>query len=136
MGANILVVDDSEVVLGVLRLQLDAQGYSVATSISALHGFELLVGALRQDRPFDLLITDLDMPINRGTVLIKAVRELEDYDGVAEDNRLPILVLTGEDLSAISEQEQDELMALGVSYLSKECDIDQLVPSVRNMLRG
>ena len=136
MGAKILLVDDAELVLRVIGLQLEAERFTVATSLSAQNGIKKLVEAVREDQPFSLLITDLDMPGNRGTVLIKALRELEECDGVAEHDRLPVLLLTGADLSAISELERDELMTLGISYLRKEDTADQLVPTVKAMLRA
>ncbi len=136
MGAKILLVDDTDLVLRVLGLQLEAEGFTVATSSSSQHGFDVLAEATWEGRQFNLLITDLDMPGSRGTVLIKAVRELEAYDGVAPNDRLPVLLLTGADLSTISEFEQDELMALGVSYLSKQDAANKLIPTVRGMLHA
>lgn len=134
MTAKILIVDDSEVVLSVFGIQLEAQGFSVTTSISAQSALEELALASRQESPFDLLITDLEMPEHRGTALIRAVRELEQDDGVADERRLPILLLSGIDLSTISAYEQDDLMSLGVSYLDKENANNQLIATVVSML--
>ncbi len=132
---RILLVDDDEVLLGVYRLLLEVAGFAVITSDGANQGFEMLAEASRLGRPFDLLITDFDMPENRGNVLIKAVRDLEKDDRVSGQDRLPILLLTGVALSTLSKREQDDLMTPGVSYLSKASANDRLVPTVKRILR-
>ncbi len=134
-AAKILVVDDDEVVLGVVGLQLEAHGFTVATCSSTQHAFEALFEAIGQGRPFNLLITDFDMPGNRGNVLIRAVRDVEEDGFGAQRDRLPILLLTSVALSSLSELEQDDLMTPGVSYLSKENAVDRLVPTVKSILR-
>ncbi len=133
-AGRVLVVDDEEVLLGVYALLLEAEGFTVTTSIGAQHGFEVLAEAFELGQPFDLLITDFVMPGNRGNVLIRAVRELEKDDLVAEDDRLPILLLTGVALSTLSRREQDDLMTPDVSYLSKDYATDRLIPTVKSLL--
>ncbi len=133
--AKILVVDDEAVVSGVYALLLEAEGFTVTTSLGAQQGFEVLAEAFELGQPFDLLITDFAMPGNRGNVLIRAVRELENDDLVAEEDRLPILLLTGVSLSVLSRREQDDLMTPGVAYLSKEGAADRLIPTVKSLLR-
>ncbi len=134
-ASRILVVDDDAVLLDVYTLLLEAAGFVVTTSVGAHQGFEILAEASRQRHSFDLLITDFDMPGNRGNVLIKAVRELEKDDRVSDQDRLPILLLTGVALSTLSRREQDDLMTSGVSYLNKTDANDRLVPTVKRILR-
>lgn len=135
-AGKILVVDDDEVVAGVFKLQLEAVGFAVTTSIDAQQGFGELVAAIGDGCPFDLLITDFVMPGNRGNVLVRAVRELEDDDLIAEERRLPILLLTGMAPSGFLQREQDDLMRAGVYYLSKEDAVDRLIPTAKKILRA
>ncbi len=132
---RILLVDDEKVLLDVYTLLLEAEGYDVTTRIGAQEGFEALVDAIGSGQPFDLLITDFVMPGNRGNVLIKALRELEKDDSVSREDQLPILLLTGVALSSLSGREQDDLMTPGVSYLSKKKATEQLIPTVKRLLR-
>lgn len=132
---RILLVDDEKVLLDVYTLLLEAEGYAVTTRIGAQEGFEALVDAIGSGQPFDLLITDFVMPGNRGNVLIKALRELEKDDSVSREDQLPILLLTGVALSTLSGLEQDDLMTPGVSYLSKRNATEQLIPTVKRLLR-
>ena len=134
MGQRILVVDDDEVLLSFLDAQLEARGFEVTTSISAQQGLEELVMASRNGSSFDLLITDLDMPGHRGTALIRAVRDLEDKGGVAKEEQLPTLLLSATDWSTLADEERDDLMGLGISYLRKEHTSERLITIVRRML--
>lgn len=52
-----LLVDDEQVILGLLSKLLEKDGFEVETASSAAQG----VAALEQSRPFDIVITDLRM---------------------------------------------------------------------------
>jgi DNA-binding response OmpR family regulator len=65
---RILVIDDDDALRSVLRQLLEMEGYSVAL---ACHGNEGL--GLASERPFDLVITDLLMPVKEG---IETIREI------------------------------------------------------------
>jgi CheY-like chemotaxis protein len=80
---TILVVDDEPDVLFLLRLTLEAAGYSV---VEAAHGAEALA-TIQSTRP-TLVITDLMMPVMDGRELIRRVRaEPQTAD-------LPIMLLS------------------------------------------
>lgn len=59
--AKILVIDDDEKTLGVARRQLEAAGYDVITSESALK----LPMIVQREKP-DLVLLDVEMPALRG----------------------------------------------------------------------
>ena len=82
MGATILVVDDDQQVLEVLREMLRLEGHDVDL---AENGLEALA-ALRK-RHFDLIITDLIMPEKEGLETIADIRR--DYGNV------PIIAISG-----------------------------------------
>lgn len=66
MARNILVVDDSEVVLGVTKTILEDAGYVVATNRRATGS----VGLILQTRP-DLVLLDVNMPTLRGDMVAR-----------------------------------------------------------------
>ena len=58
MSETVLVVDDQEIVRDVIRLALEAAGYTVLAASSPSHAIELA----RDDANIDLLVTDVVMP--------------------------------------------------------------------------
>ena len=74
MPTRVLIVDDEPKVLRITRLSLEKAGYEVET---AGDGEEAL-GKLRE-APFDVLVTDVNMPRMSGEELCAAVRT-ESFD--------------------------------------------------------
>ena len=58
MNEKVLVVDDQDVVRDVIRLTLEAAGYTVLDAATPLEAIALV----REDGPIDLLVTDVVMP--------------------------------------------------------------------------
>ncbi|NQV54310.1 MAG: response regulator [Rhodospirillales bacterium] len=80
--ANILVIDDEELVRITLELILKDAGHQVAQALNGIGGLEK-----QHQTPFDLVITDLIMPEKEG---IETIRELhKSYPG------LPIIAISG-----------------------------------------
>ena len=82
---NILVVDDSPLMLTMLRDMLAALGYVATVAKSGHEGCQLL-----ETNRYNLIVTDLNMPGMDGVAFIKRVREIPDGKYV------PIVVMTGE----------------------------------------
>ncbi len=107
---RILVVDDDESLRRVTEVQLEQEGYQVATAPGA---FEAL--AALEKAPYDLVITDLKMPGLSGVDLLRRVRQ--EYPEVL------VIVVTayGTVESAV------EAMKLGAyDYLTKPVNPDAL----------
>jgi len=81
--SSILVVDDADTVLHLMRHTLANAGYDVKI---ASNGVDAL--ALAKQHQFDAVFTDINMPQMDGIHLIKALRELPGYE------KTPILALT------------------------------------------
>lgn len=62
MSKTILVVDDEEDVVEVLRMRLSKQGYQVEVACNGLEGLEFV-----KHHPVDLIILDIMMPVMDGT---------------------------------------------------------------------
>ena len=67
--SQILVVDDDDSLRRVLQVQLEQEGYFVASAASVQQALSML-----QLRSYDLVITDLKMPERSGMDLLKQVR--------------------------------------------------------------
>ena len=131
---RVLVVDDSADVLLFVEALLESEGIEVSTCRSAQDALGMVLGADRSSEPFDLLITDLDMPKERGTVLIKAVRDLEAQAGISDTEKMPIILLTSFEPGSIPARESDDMMRLEPIYLHKSATSERLIPMVRKIL--
>jgi CheY-like chemotaxis protein len=82
--ARILLVDDEEPVRGFLKRGLELDGPQVATAVDGSDALERLT---EEAGGFDLMLTDIRMPIMDGIALaLAAKRDFPD---------LPILLMTG-----------------------------------------
>ena len=82
MPERILVVDDEPNMLRLLKtILMDKTGYEVSTTNNPLE-----VSKLLQEDSFDLVITDLKMPLVDGLDLIDIVKKM--------DASLPIIIIT------------------------------------------
>jgi two-component system, cell cycle response regulator CpdR len=82
--ARILLVDDEEPVRGFLKRGLEMEGHEVETAIDGADGLDRLN---EQAGAFDLLVTDIRMPLMDGIALALAAKR--DYPG------LTIILMTG-----------------------------------------
>jgi two-component system, chemotaxis family, chemotaxis protein CheY len=83
---HILIVDDSESIRELVSAGLIQEGFAVETAING----EDALKKLEQIKTVDLIISDLNMPIMDGLMLVKEVRAITKY------KYLPILILTTE----------------------------------------
>ena len=116
--SRILVVDDDESLRRVLQLQLEQDGYLVASAASAQQTLSLL-----QLRAYDLVISDLKMPGLSGVELLKQIRS--QY----AETIVIILTAFGTAETAV------EAMKVGAyDYLTKPVHPDELSLVVRRAL--
>ena len=117
-GARVLVVDDDDQILRVIRNNLAAHGYEVYTAGSgeeALDGFE-------RHHP-DLILLDLGLPGMDGLAVIQRIRET---------HQTPIVVLSARS----GEPDKVDALDLGADdYLLKPFGLGELLARVRVALR-
>jgi two-component system, chemotaxis family, chemotaxis protein CheY len=119
--AYVLVVDDSVSLRKLLIATLAAAGHELA---EASNGEEALA-AIQQQRPFNLIISDLNMPVMDGLTFIRKVRALATYKFV------PILILTTE----LDPEKKTAAKASGATgWLVKPFDPAQLIGTIRKVL--
>jgi CheY-like chemotaxis protein len=80
---SILAVDDDRLVLEILAELLEALGHRVRAVSSAFDALEII----RAGDKFDLIVTDISMPVMSGIELVRAVRLI--------DPQLPVVFITG-----------------------------------------
>jgi two-component system, chemotaxis family, chemotaxis protein CheY len=118
-----LVVDDSAAMRRHVRQALAAlPGFEVSEACDGADAWRQLVSAR-----FDILLTDLNMPVLDGLKLVALVRQGTALAG------LPILVITGEAAAA----DRQRALELGAdALLAKPVEGPAVVAAVRSLLRG
>lgn len=115
---KILIVDDNENILEVVRMRLESVGYEVSTAANARNALDLV-----KDAPFDLVITDLKMTERNGIQL------MEDIQLVNPE--IPVIILTAHG----SIENAVEAMKKGAySYLTKPFNDNDLALHVKKAL--
>ena len=117
--AEILLADDEEELLELIRYSLEVAGYNVM----AVKNGKMAVDA-SNEKKFDLVVMDVMMPV------------LDGYHAAAEINQdpkaPPILLLTSRDF----DQDQAAIKGSGATaFLSKPFEISELLETVRGLLK-
>jgi two-component system chemotaxis response regulator CheY len=90
---NILVVDDSKSMRDVIAFTICAEGYECELANNGVMALQLA-----QNKHFDLILTDINMPVMNGITLTGELRKLPGY------KHTPILILTTECSSSMKKQ--------------------------------
>ncbi len=116
-----LIVEDSPMMRQLLVFALARiKGLEVSEADDGVHALRALAG-----RRFDLVITDINMPIMDGLKLIRRMRA----DPLHKD--VPIVVVTTEGAS----EDRQRALALGANaYLTKPVQAPEVVATVRALL--
>ena len=117
---RILVVDDEQDLLEILKFNLETEGYEVSTACSAEEALTLNVGE------FDLLLLDVMMGGMSGFAMAKKLKS----DPATE--HIPIVFLTARDM------ENDTVTGFNLGaddYISKPFSIREVLVRVRAVLR-
>jgi DNA-binding response OmpR family regulator len=122
MTARVLIADDSETILLLLRTRLEMEGYEVLTAADGVEVIE----TMRSARPGpDILLLDAMMPRKSG---IEALRELR-----AEGVETPVLIVS-------AHQDEMDAGAAGAAevsgYITKPIDFDRLFATIAELTGG
>ena len=118
---RILVVDDEEMLRGLMEKALLNQGYSVLTAKDGDEGLEVFRA---EYQAIDLVLLDLAMPKKTGTQVLAEMRQL--------DPQVKLVVVSGH----IQLAEQAGLLSQGTKILQKPFKIRELAAAVRSALDG
>ncbi len=117
---RILLVDDEEPIVRMVKQMLERLGYQVATRTSSVEALEAF--RANSDK-FDLVITDMTMPNMTGVELAPRLLEIRPD--------IPIILYTG--FSEITDA--NKAKALGIrEFLMKPIVIDQIARTIRKVL--
>ena len=117
-GGKILIVEDDQALLDVLKYNLTKEGYSVATAIDGIQALEVARGS----QP-DLILLDIMLPKMSGFDVCRILRK---------ETTTPILMLTAKD------EEVDKIVGLEIGaddYMTKPFSMRELLARIRAMLR-
>ena len=120
MSKRILLVDDEQDILDLLKYNLEAEGYETMTATNGLQALELA-----QNSP-DLIILDVMLPGKDGWEVIRQLRQTEST------KHIPVIFLTAKG------GEVDEVVALELGaddYIIKPISIRKLQARVKTVLR-
>lgn len=120
MAKVILTVDDSASIRQMVTFTLKNEGYDV---VEAVDGVDAL--AKLDEKPADMVLTDLNMPNMDGIELIKKVRANPNFKFI------PIVFLTTE---SQAEKKQEGKQAGATGWIVKPFKPDQLVGVIKKVL--
>ena len=117
---RVLTVDDSPTILSMLNHVLKAAGFDVVQAADGQKGLDAM-----QKESFDVVITDINMPVMDGIEFIKNVR------ASGANKNLPILILTTE-----SSPEKRNLgrEAGGTGWIVKPFDPQKLISVIHRVV--
>lgn len=120
MSGSVLTVDDSPSIRIAIRIALAAAGYAVAEASDGAEG-------LRQAKSsrYDLIITDLNMPVMNGLAMIEELRKSPEHAGI------PIIFLTTESDAGMKLKAK---AAGATGWITKPFDPPALVKIVNKVL--
>lgn len=117
---KILLVEDDESNRLCLRDFLEHHGYICQEADNGVEGLEKL-----QSESFDLIITDLNMPIMNGFQLLDALANNPSLE------RIPVLIATGESLTEVKQKATHPSVK---DIISKPYDFPKLSQSLATLL--
>jgi len=117
---RILIIDDSEMVRNFHSYILKSVGFDVKTASDGAEGLEYFFAD-----PFDLLITDINMPQMDGYTVIERIREVDQFEDI------PIIIISTEDEM---KDKQKGFDAGANVYIVKPTEPEQMVENVKMLL--
>jgi two-component system, chemotaxis family, chemotaxis protein CheY len=120
MSKEVLIVDDSATVRKFVSVSLTMQGFTVVTACDGMDALEKI-----SKGKFNLVITDLNMPMMDGLEFIKTLRENPEF------HDLPVIILT----SLTDQATKEQGARLGVnSYVVKPFSLEKIQYEVSKYL--
>ena len=123
-GGKVLLVEDEDTVRAVAERALTRAGYTVTTASDGEEGLELVLETAKAGEAFDIVVSDVVMPVMDGPAMISAIRKL--YPD------LPVLFMSG----YAEEQLRKEIDLANVHFLPKPFSVQQISDKVGGVLAG
>ena len=121
-AAQLMIIEDDEDTLEMLRATLEMHGFQVTACESAAETLQVA-----RNKSVDLIISDIGMPQMDGLEMIRQLRELEHYQEV------PAIALTG---YASPKDEKAALAAGFDAHVSKPVDPKELLVLINRLIKS
>jgi two-component system chemotaxis response regulator CheY len=121
MAKKILAVDDSATMRQLLKMTLSRSGYEVVEAEDGAKALQKASAAI-----FDLVLSDINMPVMTGIELLRSLRKLAQYKFT------PIVLVTTE---SQPEKKQEGKAAGATGWIVKPFEPEQLLAVVTKVLR-
>ena len=118
--STILAVDDSASMRQMVSFTLKGAGFDVTEANDGQQALEIA-----KTRSFDLVLSDVNMPVMDGITLVKNLRTLGDYKFT------PILMLTTE---SAGDKKGEGKAAGATGWIVKPFNPDQLLKTIKRVL--
>ena len=120
-GMNVLVVEDSPTMRQLISFALKRfRSASIVEACDGVDGYK----KLSQDR-FDLIITDIIMPVMDGLKLVSLIRKDQVHKNV------PIIIITTEGAM----EDKERALALGANaYITKPIQASKVISTIKELL--
>lgn len=118
MNYKILIAEDDEDIVGLLKLYLENEKYEVFTATNGIEALDIL-----ENISIDLAVVDIMMPKLNGYDLTKKIRDTSS---------IPILILSAKN------SDNDKILGLGIGaddYLSKPFNPLEVIARIKSLLR-
>ena len=118
---KVLVVDDEEHIVELIKFNLESNGYKVVTSYDGNSAIDLL-----KREKVDIIVLDLMLPGIDGVEVCKILRSEKDT------KKIPIIMLTAKS------DEMDKILGLEIGaddYMTKPFSVRELIARIRAVLR-
>jgi len=114
---SILIVEDHEINMAIMKAQLSELGYDIDTAQNGADALEIL-----ETKEIDLVLTDLNMPVMDGYTLVKTLRDT--------GNMVPVMAFTSNDYDMNNKRAKE----LGFNgYLLKPIEEDMFQAKVHQI---
>ena len=120
---TVLVVDDDPVIMRLLEVNFEMEGYTVLTATDGQQALDQIAG----NAP-DLVVCDIMMPVVNGLEVVETLRQ----SGDAKLERLPIILLSAK---AQASEVQKGLDVGADDYITKPFDPLELIERVQALLQ-
>lgn len=118
MGHRILIIEDQDDFRELLQITLDFQGFEVVTAENGAKGYELA-----SSMTFDLITSDIEMPVMNGIEFLKKFRAEVSSD-------IPVIVLS----AAESDLKETALAAGATQLIEKPFEPIKLSETIKSIL--
>lgn len=121
--ANILIIEDEEVILDMMKIILEKRGHKVFIAKDSSDGMKMY-----ENNRYDVVLCDLAMPKINGW---KVAKHIKDFDAIRKMAKTPFVLITGYELDTDSLNYKKE----GVDFiLKKPLEFDELNKMINDFI--